>query len=323
MNWAKNFVLRMAFVTMGYLSSAFAGSAQLLAQSRICNDPDAKPLYSMTQTNLPARLTPTLDAHLALMYYTTADLESRVNDMKTPMGTPLVQDKGDQFLVWNNATEHYDTLQAGLRVYDLHSGYKGVFTYNKIDNGIDVHNAGTNFSNRREVVGDAGAMLNITPPAVKVADKYIDSALNDLQQKYPEINKATTKVNFYSHSLGGAVVAEEMDHAREQGWQVGRSYFADPFYAGKMVNKIVRHTSEDQKQVMRDFYTNASITMDPAKANFIDWMPPFNLGKNIGTTLFLQNINDIGSHDIHNYVGRQTFVNTNTYAVADMGCKVR
>lgn len=320
MNWGKKYFLSLAFVTIGHLASLFSGGANLLAQTRNC-PPGTKPLYSMTMNNVASQQAATREAHLALMYYTTDGLKARVADVASEDGNPLVQEQGGRFLIWNAKGGHYDTLQAGLRVYDQKTGYKGVFTYDSAQDRIGVHNAGTNFSNKVEMFAAAKAMLNIVPPAAKVAGKYLDSALVDLQADHPEISKEKTVIDFYAHSIGAAVAVKGMDHARKEGWQTGEAVFADPYFAGKMVNKIVRNASADEKQITREFYENSSITMDPSKTNFIEWMPPFNLGKNIGTTILLENKQDISGHDIHTYVGRP-MPQEPVYVAANTGCKI-
>ena len=317
----KNRLLQLAFVALGTLASTFSSRAQLLALAK----PDASPAPSIAYTikNTPAQFSAvTRDAHLTLLYYSDSELAARVQDMKNAKGQPLVIDQGRQILAWNEDRQNYDTLQSGLRRYNRKSGFKGVVTYDPRQNIIAFHNAGTNFANGKEVVYAMATMVGKRPPAVKDAVPFFNEAMEDLQSRFPEINKTTT-IDFYGHSIGAGSVVVQMAQAHKQGYIVSAT-LVDPFYAAQTMHKVKRHADAQERKSLQEFYENATMTMDPKEINFIRYLPPFNIGKNIGQTLYVtKNPAARNNHDIHNYIGRhQTENTTGTYVSVQPGYKL-
>lgn len=208
-----------------------------------------------------------LEQHLELINYYAQDSANK----------PVIS------LYRNRQTYLLDVLEIGMTVWDKKNGYKGVFSYDKEHDVIDVHNAGMDMRNKKEWFFAAHATLGISLPGTKVATDYAEKGFEDLQKEFPQIDKKKTKLRFIGHSCGGPIAMHGAFGMLLKGYRVDEVLTVDSYAAILEARKIARIAKDDEtRQKIQEFITQKCTSLTPVGGSFVDKVPGILSGGSMG-----------------------------------------
>ena len=269
-------------MTQAVLSFAFAAEACLGA---------SQPAQAQTQTSLPdvkklklhtlvkeefgsRKNIPVDDLFKTDRKYKpfNADQHMKLLNKYAQVGLPSLD------IATNSLTGEKDTLYVGAAYWDCRSGYKAVFTYDKKNDVIDVHNGGMDPAQKNEWRSAAGAIFGLPLKSDKVAISYAEKGFIDMQKRFPQISKEKTSLRFMGYSCGGPSAILGAFGMALKGYHIDQVVLIDPYaavYPIKQVGRLVKGRCNKRK--LDDFIDQKFTTMTPIGGSFVDKIPPRGL----------------------------------------------
>lgn len=216
-------------------------------------------------TNIAAneRLQQNMDAHAALLFYCAPHIAQKIDDFQTEDGHKLVQQKDDDYIIWDSAEGKKKRLENILSAVDPDSKMQITATLDAENNDAVIHMGGTDFANPQDLLNATTSLTGALNPRTADGIPYTQKALTELMTRYPQLAPDQVNLSFVTHSSGAASLPGGLLAAAAMGFKTDSVIAFAPVGGKTAFDKVEEKTGIDsellQKNVTSVYATNKGV----------------------------------------------------------------